>query len=66
MEIHHASGPKVSPKVLLLLGILIEVILALALPSVYEWQPVFGVLLFALLVAMAAAATVHLLSSRKS
>jgi hypothetical protein len=65
MEIQQAPGPKVSSRILFGLGALVEVMLALALPSTYEWQPVFGAALFALLVAIPAAATAHLLGTNK-
>jgi hypothetical protein len=65
MEIQHASGPKVSARFLLMVAVLGEVLLAIALPSVYKWQPVIGVALFALTVGIAAGSTVHMLSKRK-
>jgi hypothetical protein len=65
MEIQHAPGPKVSSRILFGLGALVEVILALALPAAYEWQPVLGAALFALLVSIPAVATVHLLGTNK-
>jgi hypothetical protein len=65
MEIQRVTVPKVSPKFLLFVGVLSEVLLALAIPSVFQWQPLVAAGLFTLLVAIAAAGTVFWLSTRK-
>jgi hypothetical protein len=65
MEIQRVTVPKVSPKFLLFVGALSEVLLALAIPSVYKWQPLVAAGLFMLLVAIAAAGTAFWLSTRK-
>jgi hypothetical protein len=65
MEIQRASGPKVSSKFLFAMAVLGEALLALALPSLYKWQPVIGVASFALLVGIAAGGTVRFLSNQK-